>query len=69
MLVNANTADQLAFLLRTWLFTPGIMHLIELLFAWHPCSPLQERLHLTTKDADFSAVWLTRDQFGMTFLG
>ena len=30
---------------------------------------LQERLGLTTKDADFSAVWLTRDQFGMTFLG
>ena len=29
---------------------------------------LQERLGLTTKDADFSAVWLTRDQFGMTFL-
>ena len=29
---------------------------------------LQERLGLTTKDADFSKVWLTRDQFGMTFL-
>ena len=29
---------------------------------------LQERLGLTTKDEDFSAVWLTRDQFGMTFL-
>ena len=29
---------------------------------------LQERLGLTTKDADFSAAWLTRDQFGMTFL-
>ena len=29
---------------------------------------LQERLGLTTKDADFSEVWLTRDQFGMTFL-
>jgi hypothetical protein len=29
---------------------------------------LQEWLGLTTKDADFSAVWLTRDQFGMTFL-
>ena len=29
---------------------------------------LQERLELTTKDADFSAVWLTREQFGMTFL-
>ena len=29
---------------------------------------LQEQLGLTTKDADFSAVWLTRDQFGMTFL-
>ena len=29
---------------------------------------LQDRLGLTTKDADFSAVWLTRDQFGMTFL-
>ena len=29
---------------------------------------LPERLGLTTKDADFSAVWLTRDQFGMTFL-
>ena len=29
---------------------------------------LQERLGLTTKDADFSAVWLTRDQFGITFL-
>jgi hypothetical protein len=27
---------------------------------------LQEWLGLTTKD--FSAVWLTRDQFGMTFL-
>ena len=29
---------------------------------------LQERLGLTTKDADFSSVWLTRDQFGMSFL-
>jgi hypothetical protein len=29
---------------------------------------LQERLELTKKDADFSAVWLTQDQFGMTFL-
>ena len=29
---------------------------------------LQEQLGLTTKDADVSAVWLTRDQFGMTFL-
>ena len=29
---------------------------------------LQEQLGLTTKDADFSAVWLTRDEFGMTFL-
>ena len=29
---------------------------------------LQEWLGLTTKDADFSAVWLTRDQFGLTFL-
>ena len=29
---------------------------------------LQERLGLTAKDADFSTVWLTRDQFGMTFL-
>ena len=29
---------------------------------------LQERLGLTTKDADFSAIWLTRDQIGMTFL-
>ena len=29
---------------------------------------LQERLGLTTKDVDFSAVWLTRDQFGMNFL-
>ena len=29
---------------------------------------LQERLGLTTKGADFSAVWLTRDQFRMTFL-
>ena len=29
---------------------------------------LQEQLGLTAKDADFSAVWLTRDQFGMTFL-
>ena len=29
---------------------------------------LQERFGLTTKDADFSAVWFTRDQFGMTFL-
>ena len=29
---------------------------------------LQKRLGLTAKDADFSAVWLTRDQFGMTFL-
>ena len=29
---------------------------------------LRERIGLTTKDADFSAVWLTRDQFGMTFL-
>ncbi len=56
MLVNAGTAGQLALLLRTWLF----VHLIEWL--------LQKRLGLTTKDADFSAVWLTRDQFGMTFL-
>ena len=29
---------------------------------------LQERLGLTTKDADFSAGWLNRDQFGMSFL-
>ena len=29
---------------------------------------LQKRLGFTTKDADSSAVWLTRDQFGMTFL-
>ena len=29
---------------------------------------LQKRLGLTAKDADFSAVWLIRDQFGMTFL-
>ncbi len=29
---------------------------------------LQERIGLTTKDADFKAVWLTRDQLGMTFL-
>ena len=29
---------------------------------------VEETLGLTTKDADFSAVWLTRDQFGMTFL-
>ena len=29
---------------------------------------LQKRLGLTTKDADFSAVWLTRDQIGMSFL-
>ena len=29
---------------------------------------LHEQLGLTTKDADFSEVWLTRDQFGMTFL-
>ena len=29
---------------------------------------LQKRLGLTTKDADISAVWLTRDEFGMTFL-
>ena len=30
---------------------------------------MQERLGLTTKDTDFSAAWLTRDQFGMTFRG
>ena len=29
---------------------------------------LQEQFGLTTKVADFSEVWLTRDQFGMTFL-
>ncbi len=29
---------------------------------------LQERLGLTTKNADLSAVWLTRDHFGMNFL-
>ena len=29
---------------------------------------LQERLGLSIKDADFSALWLTRDQLGMTFL-
>ena len=29
---------------------------------------LQEWLGLTTKDAVFSAVWLTRDKFGLTFL-
>ena len=28
---------------------------------------LQEMLGLTTKDEDFSEVWLTRDQFGSTF--
>ena len=30
---------------------------------------LQERLGLTTKNADFRAVWLTRDQFGNDFPG
>ena len=29
---------------------------------------LQEMLGLTTKDEDFSEVWLTRDQFGSTFI-
>ena len=29
---------------------------------------LQERLGLTMKDADFSAVWLTRGQYGLSFL-
>ena len=29
---------------------------------------LQELIGLTTKDAEFSAVWLTRDQIGMSFL-
>ena len=29
---------------------------------------LQKRLGLTAKDADFSAVWLYRDQLGMSFL-
>jgi hypothetical protein len=31
-------------------------------------SSLKERLCLKTKDADFSAVWLTRDELGMAFL-
>ena len=41
----------------------AFVHLIEWLFVWHPC-----KNGFTTKDADFSAVWLTRDQFGLTFL-
>ena len=60
MLVNVGIAGQLALLSRTWfLFSLSGDYLRGI-----PA----ERLGLTTKDADFSAVWLTRDQFGMTFL-
>ncbi len=66
MLVNVGTAGQLALLSRRWLlrtsssdYLRGILTLL---------ASLQERLGLSAKDADFSAVWLTRDQFGMTFL-
>ena len=61
MLVNVGTAGQLALLSRTWLFCAP--HRVVICVA-----SLQERLGLTTKNADFSAVWLTRGQFGMDFL-
>ena len=54
MLVNVGTAGQLALLSRTSLY----VHLIEWLFAWHPFK----------NGFVFSAVWLTRHQFGMSFL-
>ncbi len=55
MFVNVGTVGQLDLLSKTRLF----VHLVEWLF-----------VHVTvlTTDADFSAVWLTRDQFGSTFL-
>ena len=56
MLANVATAGQLALLLR--LFS-GVAICV---------AALQERLGLTTKDANFSAMWLTRDQLGTTFL-
>ena len=31
-------------------------------------APLQEWLSLAAKDAAFSAMWLSRDEFGITFL-
>ena len=62
MLVNVGTAGQLALLSRTWLLVRA-PHRVVICVA-----SLQERLGLTTKDEDFSAVWLTRDQFGMALL-
>jgi hypothetical protein len=61
MLVNVGTAVQLAVLSRIWLF----VHFIEWLFVWHPC---KHGLDSQRRMQDFSAVWLIRDQFGMTFL-
>ena len=40
------------------------MHLMESLFACKNGSLLD----FTTKDVNFSAMWLTRDQLGMAFL-
>ena len=59
MLVNVGTAGQLALLSRTFCAPLRVTICV---------ASLQERLGLTTKDADFSAVWLTRDHFEMTFL-
>ena len=44
---------------------PILLFLMWSLFLARPILVLQERLGVTTKDG---VVWLTRDQFGMTFL-
>ncbi len=61
MLVNVGTAGQLAPVEDMAFFAP---HRVVICVA-----SLQERLGLTTKDADFSTVWLNRDQLGLTFYG
>ena len=60
MLVNIGSAGQLALLSDMAFCAP---HRVVICVA-----SLQKRLGLTTKDADFSAEWFTRDQLGMTFL-
>ena len=53
---NARQLRQLALLSRTRLFAHLLGPRVTICAA-----SLQERLGLTTKDAEFSAVWLTRD--------
>ena len=58
MLVNVGTAGQLALLSRTWLF----VHLVEWLFAWHPCKnglDSQRRTQISAKcgSPEISSEW------------